>query len=102
MGRLVIFLGGVDAEMFPVRCYTCNTVVADRYQRYDEMIVERVHALVALETLGVHRMCCRRMFLGFVDITREQLPFGNVDSMLDGGRISLRRHVDAERRVSCD
>jgi hypothetical protein len=69
--------------MFPVRCYTCNAVLAQNPPQ------------------PVHRICCRRMFLGYVDLTTDQVQYGNVDVELAPGVI-LRRKVVHTRVVSCD
>lgn len=77
--------------MFPVRCYTCNAVLAHLYPLQD-----------TLDAVGAHRLCCRRMFLGYVDLTTDQMRQPNVDTPLDdGGTVLLRRAV-APRTVSCD
>ena len=88
--------------MFPVRCYTCNTVLAHLHAPYDARLREGRSAREALAEAGVERMCCRRMFLGFVDLMRDQIDYPNVDVRLDESGTTLRRHVAQTREVSCD
>jgi DNA-directed RNA polymerase subunit N len=50
---------------FPVRCFTCGSVVADLYEEYVKK-AEQDGPAKALDALGVKRYCCRRMFLSHV------------------------------------
>lgn len=43
----------------PVRCITCNKVLADKWGRYLEMIENGESIEVALNKLGLNRPCCR-------------------------------------------
>lgn len=89
--------------MFPVRCYTCNTVLAHLHPRYRRAVHEEGCAPVTVfDTLGVHRLCCRRMFLGYVELTDDQMQHPNVDTVLDGGGTVLLRTARAARTVACD
>jgi DNA-directed RNA polymerase subunit N (RpoN/RPB10) len=88
--------------LFPVRCYTCNTVLAHLHPEYDRKVKSGEHAHTALGHLNVHRMCCRRMFLGYVDIISDQLHNGNVDIALDRGGTVLQRRATHTRMVGCD
>ena len=87
--------------MFPVRCYTCNAVLAHLYPDYDARVRNGERAIDAFHELGIARMCCRRMFLGYVDVTRDLLPFSNVDEVLDKGGTTLHRKVDMTRVYGC-
>ena len=88
--------------MFPVRCYTCNSVLAQHHPAYTDAIVTREKSPATFfEETAISRMCCRRMFLGYVDLTREQLLYGNTDTAVDQ-HIMLKRHVSGVRDVSCD
>lgn len=60
----------------PIRCFTCNKVLGNKYKRYQSLIVELQGAAtatksaeaLALDQLGLHRYCCRRMMLTHVDL----------------------------------
>ena len=82
-------------DMFPVRCYTCNSVLA---HLHDEM----VRTESSLEDLGVHRMCCRRMLLTHVDLVSHQVQFPNIDRVLDESGTTLLLSCDDVRTVECD
>lgn len=88
--------------MFPVRCYTCNSLVADLYITYDKMVKSGSTCQEALEATNVKRMCCRRMFLGHVDITSDLIRYPNVDIPLDEGGTVLNRHIKMTRVMSCN
>lgn len=84
--------------MFPVRCYTCNAVLAQLWPRVEPL--EHDGRAAALDELGVRRICCRRMFFGYTDLVTNQLPYGNVDTSVDDLRV--RRRDRETRVVSCD
>ena len=53
--------------MFPVRCFTCNNVIGGRWKKYKE-ISNNKSIKDAFTELNIKRYCCRRMFLGHVEI----------------------------------
>jgi DNA-directed RNA polymerase subunit N (RpoN/RPB10) len=78
--------------IIPIRCFTCNQVIAHKWETYHnkiqenylkENVVENQKARFVniqeiknktnegkiLDELDVHRYCCRRMFLSHVDMT---------------------------------
>lgn len=77
--------------MFPVRCYTCNSVLAHLYPEF------RSHHDV--RRLDIDRMCCRRMFLGHTELPLSFDP-GHVDFVIKG--IRYERKVHGERVVGCE
>ncbi len=62
---------------FPVRCFTCGSVLADKYEDYKNNIKDK-NPDVVLDELGVSRYCCRRMFLAHVDILNQVLKYPRV------------------------
>tara|TARA_Y100001954_G_scaffold232569_1_gene284100 strand:- start:872 stop:1114 length:243 start_codon:yes stop_codon:yes gene_type:complete len=75
--------------IIPIRCFTCNKTIADKYQYYlikkknidkstlletidtnsiENGLVKKTEIGKILDEIGMHRYCCRRMFLGQVDI----------------------------------
>jgi DNA-directed RNA polymerase subunit N len=51
---------------FPVRCFTCGAVIGDCYEKY-KVGLENKSAGEILDSMGIERYCCRRMFLGHVE-----------------------------------
>lgn len=88
--------------MFPVRCYTCNSVVASHYSEFTKGKLKGEPTIDILTRLGVDRMCCRRMFLGHVDIIDDLIRYPNVDVRLDEGGTMLCRRIKMSRTVGCD
>ena len=58
---------------FPIRCFTCGKVVANRYESYLSRVREGENPMQVLTSLGYKRMCCRRMFLTHSDELDERL-----------------------------
>ncbi len=77
--------------IIPIRCFTCNKLIADKYQYYlekkqeidaDPNSMEKTISTSSIESdevqkteygklldvLGIKRYCCRRMFISQVDI----------------------------------
>ena len=63
--------------LFPVRCFTCGSVIGHLYEDYQAGIKERKPDVV-LDDLGVERYCCRRMFLSHVDLVDRVLKYPRV------------------------
>lgn len=75
--------------IIPVRCFTCNKVIAHLYEDYLKLIVEKKDNKLkmeddedsktpecqALDELRLKRYCCRRMFLGHVDLIDKLLQY---------------------------
>ena len=81
--------------IIPIRCFTCGKPIAHLYNEYLKMIEQKfyeggsaeqkrfvdVNELLtedektieckALDKLGLHRYCCRRMMLGNIDLTDD-------------------------------
>ena len=72
--------------LFPIRCVSCNAVIAGKYEAYLACVAEyrkregkqemeyltnttiKTPEGKALDELEVKRMCCRRHFLSHVDL----------------------------------
>lgn len=89
--------------MFPIRCYTCNTVLAQWHCEYSTRRRNGESSGDALDSLRVTRMCCRRMFISYVaSLSTQQLAYPNENVLLDNGGTTLFRRCDAVHEVSCD
>ena len=62
--------------MFPIRCFTCGALIAHKYDEYLEKVRGGTEPSKALDALGFNRYCCRRMFLGHVEIADDVLKYG--------------------------
>jgi len=61
--------------LIPVRCWSCGKVIAHKYQQFKEDVDGGKDPGVALDELGFQRYCCRRMFVGHIDLIDEVAPF---------------------------
>jgi DNA-directed RNA polymerases I, II, and III subunit RPABC5 len=59
----------------PVRCFTCSKVIGGKWDAYQAHLAEGLEPAEALDTLGMRRYCCRRMFLGHVNMIDTLLQF---------------------------
>jgi DNA-directed RNA polymerase subunit N len=53
---------------FPVRCFTCGSVLGHLHEDYSKQVKEGKDPAKVLDTLDIERYCCRRMFLAHVDV----------------------------------
>ena len=53
---------------FPIRCFTCGAVIADKYEEYSKHVKEGKNPAKVLEEMEIDRYCCRRMFLSHVEV----------------------------------
>ena len=72
--------------ILPIRCFSCNSLIADKWVEYNKQMnslpKDKVIKIIGsdipestqnkiLNDLGVKRYCCRRMFLGNLDMTED-------------------------------
>ena len=78
--------------IIPVRCFTCNKVLASKYQKYlentqiyeskdnevitnlndlDDVSKKVEHNKTIFESLGIDRYCCKRHLLTHVDLIQK-------------------------------
>jgi DNA-directed RNA polymerase subunit N len=61
--------------LFPVRCFTCGKVIGEKWQTYTDRVAAGENPSKVLDSLGVTRYCCRRMFISHVDIVDDVIQF---------------------------
>lgn len=61
--------------IIPVRCFTCGRLIADKWEEFARRVRAGEDAGMVLDSLGIKRYCCRRMFLSHVEIIDEVLKF---------------------------
>ena len=61
--------------MIPVRCWSCGKVIAHVYEQYKQAVDGGEDPQSTLADLGIERYCCRRMFVGQVDLIDDIAPF---------------------------
>lgn len=61
--------------MVPVRCFSCGSLVGDKWEKFAEKVKSGEDPAKILDELGVTRYCCRRMLLSNVDVVNEVLRY---------------------------
>ena len=61
--------------LIPVRCWSCGKGIAHVYEQYKQAVESGEDPQSTLDDLGIERYCCRRMFVGHVDLLDEIAPF---------------------------
>jgi DNA-directed RNA polymerase subunit N len=61
--------------MIPVRCFTCGSLIADKYEEYKKRVGAGEDSGKVLDELGIKKYCCRRMFVSNVDVVDQILPY---------------------------
>lgn len=61
-------MNGFLIIMLPVRCFTCNKVIGNLWEKFLEQIQNGTTEEVALNNLGLRRWCCRRMLIAYVEL----------------------------------
>jgi len=61
--------------LIPIRCFTCGSLIADRYEEFKKRVKEGEEPEKVLNSLEIKRYCCRRMLLSNVDIIEHVLPY---------------------------
>ena len=64
--------------LIPIRCFTCGSLIGDKYDEFRRRIDESQDPRNVLDDLGVMRYCCRRMLLSNIDTVDEVLPYYEV------------------------
>lgn len=62
----------------PVRCFSCNKVVGNKWYPYQYKIKHGKTPKEALDELGLTRYCCKRMVFTHVEMEDILLAYSNV------------------------
>ncbi|PSN86815.1 DNA-directed RNA polymerase subunit N [Candidatus Marsarchaeota G2 archaeon ECH_B_SAG-G16] len=61
--------------MFPVRCFTCGKVLAHYWEEYYSRVSKGERPKDVLDSMGIKRYCCRRMFISHVELIDDITVF---------------------------
>ncbi|WP_456467832.1 DNA-directed RNA polymerase subunit N [Archaeoglobus sp.] len=64
-----------SASDFPIRCFSCGSVIGHLYEEYQKKLKEGKTPKEALDELGIERYCCRRMFITHKSVIKELSRF---------------------------
>ncbi|MHA2250596.1 MAG: DNA-directed RNA polymerase subunit N [Candidatus Kariarchaeaceae archaeon] len=59
----------------PVRCFSCGTIVADKFEKFTERVKSGENPKSVLDDLGLFKYCCRRMIVAQVNLIDIILPY---------------------------
>ena len=61
--------------LIPVRCWSCGKVVAHLYDQFKNAVDKGEDPSKVLDDIGLERYCCRRMYVGHIELIDEISPF---------------------------
>ena len=61
--------------LIPVRCFTCGSLIADKFEDYQTKLKAGEDPEKVLNDLKIDRYCCRRMLLTTVETIQQVIPF---------------------------
>ena len=61
--------------LIPVRCWSCGKVVAHLYDQFKNAVDIGEDPSKVLDDIGLERYCCRRMYVGHIELIDEVSPF---------------------------
>ncbi|MBM1154340.1 DNA-directed RNA polymerase subunit N [archaeon] len=76
--------------IIPIRCFTCGTLIGDKWEEFKRRVEQGEDPHKVLEELGVTRYCCKRMLISHVEIIDRIVELFNA--------IEQRQKEEAEER----
>ncbi len=64
--------------LIPVRCFTCGSLIGDKYEEFVKKVKEGEDPGKVLDKIGVKRYCCRRILLSNVNVIDSTIPYFEV------------------------
>jgi DNA-directed RNA polymerase I, II, and III subunit RPABC5 len=61
--------------IIPVRCFSCNKIIGNKWETYKTYLESGKSANDAFVAIGFRRYCCKRMFLGHVEMIDKLLLY---------------------------
>ncbi len=61
--------------IIPVRCFTCNKVVGNKWKTFEKLRSENVSHEDIFKQLGLTRYCCKRMLTTHVELIDKLLLY---------------------------
>lgn len=61
--------------IIPIRCFTCGKVVGSQYEDFKKRTAAGEDPKKVMDSLGLTRYCCRRMFVANADVIDDVAPY---------------------------
>lgn len=61
--------------LVPVRCFSCGKVIGHLWEQYQKKIERGDDPDKVLNSLGLKRYCCRRMFISHKDYIKDVIKY---------------------------
>ena len=61
--------------IIPVRCFSCNKVVGNKFEKYNQLLENGYDSKLALDELKLVRYCCRRMILTHIELIDKLIKY---------------------------
>ncbi len=91
--------------LVPIRCFTCGYPIARFWDEYKKRVSSGEKPAEVLDSLGIKRYCCRRMFLSTFEYIDDFLIYAKVqeesikkEQEEESEEESLKRTVRERRR----
>ena len=77
MKKIRCFASNFKIMIFPIRCFTCNKIISDKWNEYNIIIESGKTPDTAFKSLNIRLYCCKRMFLGHVELIDKIVKYSN-------------------------
>ncbi|MBW6451369.1 MAG: DNA-directed RNA polymerase subunit N [DPANN group archaeon] len=61
--------------MIPIRCITCGTPIAGKWEKFTDKVSKKENPKLVLDELKITRYCCRNMFITHIDLIDDIAQF---------------------------
>lgn len=73
--KIILLLERIEKMIIPVRCFTCGKLIGDKWEEFARRVKSGESPEKILDSLGLIRYCCRRMFLSHVEVIDDLIKF---------------------------
>jgi len=57
--------------LIPIRCFSCNNILGDKYQKYQEQQKDGKNTKEILDDLNLHKYCCRTIMMTHINMIKK-------------------------------
>lgn len=84
--------------IIPIRCFSCNKVLGNKYERYVQMKQEDIEPLEIFRRLGIERLCCKTILTTHVNTIDSLLEKEN-DTVLESNPLIYVKRPPEKQNV---